>query len=346
MAKKVRIVRGLAVVAVLGAWFYGAGYLEAKRIAEPMPSAKQEAEPMPAAARAALLDDVRTLSSPGFEGRKTGSPGNKKAQALIEQRFAALGLQPFGGSYKLPFSFTHHSVKGLLTPGKPYETAYPDAANIVGFQRGSEKPDRYLVISAHYDHLGIRDGKIYHGADDNASGVAAMLALAAWFKANPPKHSVIFAAFDAEEQGLQGAKAFAAKLPVPKEQVALNLNMDMISHNDQNQIYVAGTHHYPYLKPLVEQAASTSTVRVTAGHDMPQALAGKVEDWTSSSDHGAFHKMGIPFLYFGVDDHADYHAPTDTFERINADFFVRVTQMITRLSVLLDGQLDAIPPAR
>lgn len=346
MAKKVRVLRGLAVLAVFGAWFYGAGYLEAKRIAEPMPSAKQEAEAMPAAARAALLDDVRTLSSPEFEGRKTGSPGNKKAQALIEQRFAALGLQPFGGSYKQPFSFTHHSVKGLVTPGKPYETAYPDATNIVGYQRGSEKPDRYLVISAHYDHLGIRDGKIYHGADDNASGVAAMLAMAAWFKAHPPRHSVIFAAFDAEEQGLEGAKAFAAKLPVPKEQVAMNLNMDMISHNDQNQIFVAGTYHYPWLKPLVEQAAAQSTVRVTAGHDKPQALAGKVEDWTSSSDHGAFHKLGIPFLYFGVEDHADYHAPTDTFDRINQDFFVHVTQMLTRLSVLLDSQLDAIPPAR
>ncbi|MGB9991628.1 M20/M25/M40 family metallo-hydrolase [Massilia sp. SM-13] len=346
MAKKARVVRGLAVVAVLGAWFYGAGYLEAKRIAEPMPSAKLEAEAMPAAARTALLDDVRTLSSPEFEGRKTGSPGNKKAQALIEQRFAALGLQPFGGSFRQPFSFTHHSVKGLLTPGKHYETAYPDATNIVGWQRGIEKPDRYLVISAHYDHLGVRDGKIYHGADDNASGVAVLLAMAAWFKAHPPKHSVIFAAFDAEEQGLQGAKAFVARLPVPKEQVALNLNMDMISHNDQNQIFVAGTYHYPWLKPLVERAAAKSTVRVTAGHDMPQALAGKVEDWTGSSDHGAFHKAGIPFLYFGVEDHADYHASTDTFDRINADFFARVAQMLTGLSVLLDGQLAVIPPAR
>jgi hypothetical protein len=345
MAMKRRIVRGLVVAALIAAWFNGASYLEAKRLSVPMPSASQPPAPMSAAERSALLDDVRTLSSPEYEGRKTGTPGNRKAQALIEQRFAGLGLQPFGGSFRQPFTFKHHSIKGLVTPGRPYETAYNDASNIVGYLRGTASPDRYLVISAHYDHLGIRNGKLYPGADDNASGVAAMLALAAWFKANPPQHSVIFAAFDAEELGLEGAHAFVARLPVPKEQVVMNLNFDMIAHNNENQIFAAGTHHYPFLKPLVEQAAAASSVQVTAGHDRPQLLAGSVEDWTSSSDHGAFHKAGIPFLYFGVADHEDYHAPSDTFARINPDFFARVTQMLTGLAHSLDRNLDTIAQA-
>lgn len=119
----------------------------------------------------------------------------------------------------------------------------------------------------------------------------------------------------------------------------MNLNMDMVSHNDDNEIFVAGTHYTPALKPLVAQAAARSTVKVKPGHDKPMYLAGSVEDWTQGSDHGVFHDAGLPFLYFGVADHADYHQPSDTFERINQDFYVKVASLLVDVAATLDRKL-------
>jgi Zn-dependent M28 family amino/carboxypeptidase len=293
--------------------------------------------PAPKVDSARLLDDVRILASSEFGGRGTGSDGSRKAQAFLQERFEALALKPFGAAYAEPFSFTHHSVEPPATPARPIATAYPAAVNYVGYIAGSARPERFIVVSAHYDHLGIREGKLYPGADDNASGVAAMLAIAAWFKDHPPRHSIVFAAFDGEELGLEGARAFLAALPFPKAQLALNLNLDMVSHNDINQINVAGASYSPALTPLVAQAASRSTVGVRFGHDRPQLPAG--EDWTGASDHGPFHEAGVPFLYFGVEDHADYHAPSDTFEHINQRFFTSVAKLLVDVAATLDAGL-------
>jgi Zn-dependent M28 family amino/carboxypeptidase len=282
---------------------------------------------------------VRTLASAEFGGRLTGSDGSRKAQAFLQSRFEALGLKPFGAAYAQPFGFTHTSIKGLLTAGRPYKSAYPSAVNYVGYIAGSARPERFIVVSAHYDHLGIKAGKLYPGADDNASGVAAMLAIASWFKAHPPLHTIVFAAFDGEELGSQGARAFLAALPFPKEGLALNLNLDMVSHNDNNEIFVAGTSYTPALKPLVAQAAARNTVSVKLGHDRSQLVAGAVEDWTGSSDHGPFHEAGVPFLYFGVEDHADYHAASDTFEHINPVFFGSVANLLVDVASTLDANL-------
>jgi Zn-dependent M28 family amino/carboxypeptidase len=293
--------------------------------------------PAPKVDSARLLDDVRILASSEFGGRRTGSDGSRKAQAFLQARFEALALKPFGAAYAKPFSFTHRSVEPPATPARPIATAYPAAVNYVGYIAGSARPERFIVVSAHYDHLGIREGKLYPGADDNASGVAAMLAIAAWFKDHPPRHSIVFAAFDGEELGLEGARAFLAALPFPKAQLALNLNLDMVSHNDINQISVAGTSYSPALTPLVAQAASRSTVGIRFGHDRPQLPAG--EDWTGASDHGPFHEAGVPFLYFGVEDHADYHAPSDTFEHINQGFFINVAKLLVDVAATLDAGL-------
>ncbi|MCW2665033.1 MAG: Peptidase, partial [Mycobacterium sp.] len=248
--------------------------------------------------------------------------------------------QRFGAAYAQPFAFTHTSIKALVTPGRAYRTAYPSAVNYIGLIRGSARPERFIVVSAHYDHLGTKGGKLYPGADDNASGVAAMLAIAAWFKAHPPRHTMVFAAFDGEELGLQGARAFLAALPFPKEQLALNLNLDMVSHNDDNEIFAAGTSYTPALKPLLEQAAARHTVKVRLGHDRSQLVAGSVEDWTGSSDHGPFHEAGVPFLYFGVEDPPDYHAPSDSFEHINHAFFTRVANLLVDVAATLDTNLN------
>jgi Zn-dependent M28 family amino/carboxypeptidase len=339
--KKSRLLGVAAVFAAVAIYYAATSHIEQARISTPLPGAPAASVEPAQLDQAQLLDDVRTLSSREYAGRKTGTAGNHKAQAYLQARFGALGLQRFGGGYAHAFSFRHTSIKGLVTPGRRYRTEYA-AANLIGFIPGTQKPQRYLVVSAHFDHLGTRDGTIYPGADDNASGVAAMLAIAAYFKAHPPLHTVVFAAFDGEELGLQGAQAFMSALPFPRGRLAMNLNLDMVSHNDQNQIFVAGTSYTPALKALVEQAASRSTVEVMLGHDRSQLVAGNVEDWTDSSDHGPFHAAGVPFLYFGVEDHADYHAPSDTFDHINQGFFGKVAALLIDMSATLDRNLDSI----
>ena len=145
---------------------------------------------------------------------------------------------------------------------------------------------------------------------------SAVLAAARWFRAHPPRQSVLFVAFDGEEQGLQGARQFVANPPVQLDRVSTVVNMDMIGRGDKNVLFVAGTHHYPELKPAVEDAAKGRPIAVTFGHDQPGLRQG--EDWTQSSDHGPFHAARVPFLYFGVEDHPDYHKPTDTADKIPA----------------------------
>lgn len=296
-------------------------------------------EPAPAAVSAldtaALLSDVRTLAAPAFAGRATGSDGNRLAQEYIKQRFHEIGITPFGTTYATPFAFTHTSKTGTTTQ-------FPSASNLIGYLRGSDYPERYMVVSAHFDHLGVRDGLAYLGADDNASGVAAMLAIAAHFKTHPPKNTIVFAAFDAEETGHNGAAYFVKSAPFPIQKVALNLNLDMVSRNDKNEIFAAGTRYTPSLKTLVAQAAATSSIKVRLGHDSQLPGAPPDDDWTSQSDHHEFYKLNIPFLYFGVEDHADYHQPGDTFEKIDPTFFAEVVCMLVTTAGILDLNLDTI----
>ncbi|NVJ48593.1 MAG: M20/M25/M40 family metallo-hydrolase, partial [Cytophagia bacterium] len=206
--------------------------------------------------------------------------------------------------------------------------------NVVAYIKGEE--ETAFVVTAHYDHLGVRDSVVYNGADDNASGVAALIALAEYFKANKPRHTLIFTALDAEEMGLQGAKAFLEDESIPQELIKLNINMDMISMNDKNELYVAGTSHNAFLKPIVEEV-NVLPLQLKFGHDT--ADLGN-DDWTNSSDHGPFHKKGIPFLYFGVEDHENYHKPTDDFENVNKEFYIKAVHAILDCIIALDISLN------
>lgn len=331
---------GVSIVALAVTYIFVVGKLEAARIAAPLDSAALASGP--AVDSATLMEDVRRLASPSMKGRRTGTEGSKLAQAYISGRFAQIGLQPYSASYVMPFSFTHTSIKALVGVGKSYKTRYPFAANLVGYIKGSVEPGRIMVVSAHYDHLGERNGVIYPGADDNASGVGAMLAIAAYFKQHPPVNTSVFVAFDAEELGLKGAEAFVAALPFPREKLAMNLNLDMVSRNDNKEIWVAGVFHNPLLKDLVAAAAKRSAIKVKMGHDKPLLFAGTVEDWTGSSDHGPFHAAGVPFLYFGVEDHADYHQPTDVAEKINAQFYGQVTSLLIDVAATADLKLQML----
>lgn len=258
-----------------------------------------------------LLMHLKTMSSDAFEGRKTGTPGGIKTEKYIVNQFDSLGVLPLGKAYGQSFVFVEQD--------KDYK-----ATNVLGWIKGTEKPENYIVISAHYDHEGILDGTIYNGADDNASGVSALFSFAEYFKNNPPKHSVILAAFDAEEFGLLGSKYFVGNSIVPLHKIKLNLNMDMISRSDENELFAVGTRYHEHLKQLILNIKTDGDIKLVAGHDG----ADHKENWTYSSDHASFHQKNIPFLYFGVTDHKDYHEPTDDFENIQPQFYIEAVKTI------------------
>lgn len=277
-----------------------------------------------------LLDDVRILSADDMEGRAVDTPGSAKARAYIEQRFGEAGIDAIkGDDYEQPFIFTE---KGAAHQG----------VNIVGRIEGTARSHakHVLVVTAHYDHLGIVNGEIYNGADDNASGVAALLAIAADFAANPPRHDVIFAALDAEEGGNRGARVLVSDPPVPLSTMALNVNLDMLSRSDKNELYAAGASHFPFMKGRLEAIATRAPVSLKLGHDTP--AWGEGQDWTVEGDHVAFNEKGIPWVYFGVEDHLDYHKPTDDFATIPVDFFRRSAATVLMAVRSFDDDLDAI----
>lgn len=269
-----------------------------------------------------LLEDIAYLSSDELEGRKPLSEGGLKAMDYIKARFQALGLSSQYPDHTQYFDFRNRR------DGKLYE----NAANIVAFIPGSQS-EKIIVVMAHYDHIGRQGEKIFNGADDNASGAAAVMALASYYTKNRPQHSMMFVALDAEEMGHQGAKALVSDFPFPLQQVVLNINMDMISRNDDNQLYAVGTYHYPFLKPTMQKVSEGRSPELLFGHDQPDS---GMQDWTLASDHSQFHLNGIPFIYFGVEDHEDYHQETDTFENIQPDFYVAAVELIADIINALD----------
>ena len=269
-----------------------------------------------------VMEDIKHLASDELEGRKSGEKGNELAREYIVTRFKKLGLEKFKNSYSQPFSFYKRLSKKVY-----------DCNNLIGKITGTKHPEKHIVLTAHFDHLGKRGEKIFNGADDNASGVSAVLAAAAYFKKNPPKHSIIFVAFDAEELGLEGAKHFVDNPPVKIENILMNVNLDMISRNKKNEVYICGTYHYPILKEKLKDINPKSSLNVLFGHDTPNL---GFNDWTNSSDHGPFHKKEIPFIYLGVEDHKDYHKHTDTFENIDPSFLYKSTNLVLDIMITLD----------
>jgi len=287
----------------------------------------------PAADTAALLQDLRTLAADSMEGRQTGSTGAERARRYLESRLATIGVEPAGAAgFRSPFRFAACR-----------DSAGRGGVNLIARVSGRDA-GRIIVVTAHYDHVGIRNGQVFNGADDNASGVAALLAVARSLAADPPRHTVVLAALDAEETGLRGAHAFVDSPPVSRDDIAINLNFDMVGRNAAGELWVAGTHHYPFLAPFVEELAGRSRITLKAGHDRPDLGPG--QDWTGSSDHAAFHAARIPFLYFGVEDHADYHRPTDDAERIDAAFFTAAVETLVDAVRSLDRELERRVPVR
>ncbi|GAB1341625.1 M20/M25/M40 family metallo-hydrolase [Gemmatimonas sp.] len=273
---------------------------------------------------------LHALSADSMEGRLAGSAGGARARAWLVRELNAIGVKPLGARFEMPFTLRQR-------------TPSPDSigTNIVARIPGKNRGGPVIVLSAHYDHVGVRNGQIYNGADDDASGCVVLLAIAEQLLQTPPQHDVILAFFDAEEGGLQGARAFVANPPLPLGQIGVNVNLDMVARQDGGALWVAGTSHSPFLKAYAEQAASSASVRIRFGHDTKDLKPG--DDWTNSSDHGAFHAKAVPFLYLGVEDHPDYHKPGDDADKIDPVFFRGTMEYAAALVRALDGALGTFP---
>lgn len=290
-----------------------------------------------------LLRHLKTLSYDSMQGRLFGSEGGQKAQKYLMQQFDSLGIAPAlpnGGfqSFNITFSGARRNRYFPPMNGEILTENIPDTTitggNIITTIKG--ELDRVIAITAHFDHLGMRGEQIYNGADDNASGTAALLSIARYFKQKAPRHTLLIAALDGEEHGLRGARYLVENLPVDSGKVVLNINMDMIAHNDSSEMYAVGLYHYPELKTGLLNL--DTDIELLFGHDDPNDTT--MEDWTYASDHGEFHKKQIPFIYFGVEDHVDYHQPSDTYEAINKAFYVDAVDLIIQAIEQYDQLLD------
>jgi hypothetical protein len=273
-----------------------------------------------------LLNDLAALADPALEGRKRGTAGNETARAMIEARFTSLGLTPFGSSFRQSFG-------SQLSGG----------INVVGMVPGTRLPDNSVLITAHFDHIGSSNGQVVCGANDNASGTAAVLQLAAYLKAHPPARTVVFCLFDAEEAGLWGSEAFVLAPPAPLTlaKIEVVMNLDMIAQGTQGKIYVGGTSYTTALKPHLIEGFATSKVKVIPDF----------ETYNAYSDQSPFQAEGVPFLFFSVgDDDPYYHTPADTFARIPQVFYWAAVEAILETFLKLDAETSlprmAVPGRR
>lgn len=278
------------------------------------------------------LIDLQILAADDMGGRDAGTEGNAMARAYIIKRLTAIGVGPQTESFEQTFTFTPRSREGQPKKAEIMGT------NIIGKIAGKSS-DYTMIVSAHFDHVGTKGEDIYNGADDNASGVAGVLAVAEHFMAEQPEYDVVIALWDAEEKGLQGARAYVAADANIADNIDFNLNLDMISRDINNELYATGTYHYPGLLPMIEELAKTAPLKLIAGKDIPGTGSA---DWTFSSDHGAFHRKEIPFIYLGVDFHPDYHKPTDTFENATLDYFERAVETTVMAAEYFDTNLAKV----
>jgi hypothetical protein len=285
-----------------------------------------------------IHEDIAYLASDRLEGRLTGTPGNDSAAAYLARRYAALQLKPASTGYLQKF-VAHSAAEAHvgITTGRPTQ-------NVVAILPGSDPQlaGEYVVIGAHFDHLG-RDTQfaldpeakdaIRNGADDNASGTAAVLQLARMLKSAHPRRSVIFANFSGEEEGLLGSEWFVDHAPVPLDSIIAMINFDMVGRLRNEKLLVYGTATATELSAILDSANAHSAV--------PLRISGS-GDGFGASDQSSFYARGIPVLHFFTDIHEDYHRATDDIEKINSGGEARVVDLAYRVVESIDG-LNARP---
>lgn len=297
----------------------------------------------------AVQADVAVLAADSLSGRKTCSAGFDAAARYVEQRLRAAGAQPAGDSG----TFRQHWTVGT--------TALTTSSGIAGcqtFNVMSSLPGRgslagqYLIVGAHLDHLGIGtfnslagdSGGIHNGADDNASGVAALIELVRLTARDRarrdarPRRTVVFGLWSGEETGSLGSAWYVRNLPMPKDSVIAYLNFDMVGRLRDGRLMALGERSAEEWAELLDSANATMRLNLRASGD----------GW-GPSDHASFYAGRLPVLHFFTDLHEDYHRPSDDAGKINADGIVTVADFAAGLMRLLDGRqrltfVDVPPP--
>jgi len=277
-------------------------------------------------------EDLKTLvyklASDEFEGRRTGDNGQKIAAQYLVDFYKNNGII---GAYK------DSSYLQIIPQSYFRGRSKNNSENVVAFIEGSEKPDEYVVISAHYDHEGIKGEKIFNGADDDASGTSAVLEIAQAFKeavnaGNGPKRSIIFLNVTGEEVGLFGSK-FYTEFPIfPLKNTVANLNIDMIGRvdkkhmEDDNYVYLIGADKISTKLHELSENINKKYTNLTL--DYTYNDENDPNRFYYRSDHYNFAKNGIPVIFYFNGVHKDYHKHTDTADKIRYDLLEKRTQLI------------------
>jgi aminopeptidase YwaD len=295
---------------------------------------------------ARIRRDIEFLAADALAGRATGSAGNDSAAAFAARRYASLGLETVSADYLQ--KFTARSAM-LAHSGGPAELA---TQNVVAFLPGKDPTLRgqVVVVGAHIDHLGrstagaldpeARDA-IRNGADDNASGTAAVLELARLFSARPIRRSMLFVNFSGEELGLLGSQYFVEHAPVPIDSIVAMLNFDMVGRLRGDSLIVYGVATAREMQSLLDRA----------GTGLGLTIRG-IGDGFGPSDHSSFFARNIPVLHFFTNIHEDYHRATDDADKISAAGEAKVVTLAERVVREIDARAarltfvrSAAPPA-
>jgi membrane-associated protease RseP (regulator of RpoE activity) len=277
-----------------------------------------------------LLDDIRFLSEDRLRGRMTGSPGADTAAAYLARRFSQVGLQPAAGGWFQSFTVgrdapaTRQAQAGALT-GK----------NVIGILPGRDPVlrNRAIILGAHYDHLGLggfgsldpdSTGTVHNGADDNASGTAALIQVAARLAASPPARTVVFIAFSGEELGLLGSSHYVKEPIYPLAGTLAMVNLDMVGRLRNGRLIIYGA------RSAAEFPALLDSLNWYAGFDLKAQ-----GDGYGPSDHSSFYAAKRPVLHLFTDLHADYHRTTDDWQKVNYDGLKRVADFTLGLITAL-----------
>lgn len=273
---------------------------------------------------AELKKHLYIIAGPEMEGRNAASAGEIKAGNYISNYYKELGINGPNNNYF------------QLIPGGTFSRIKDEMRNVMGFIQGTEKPEEVLVISAHYDHEGIKNGKLYAGADDDGSGTVGVMEVARIFreaekKGIKPKRSILFLHVSGEEKGLLGSKYYSDNPIFPLANTIADINIDMIGridyeHNEKTKdfVYVIGSNMLSTdLYNAVKKANESLNINLDYRYDDPNDK----NRFYYRSDHYNFAKHNIPSVFFFNGVHDDYHQPGDTPEKIEYDLLKRRTQL-------------------
>jgi len=275
-----------------------------------------------------LKDNLTIFAGDEYEGRNTGEPGQKKAAEFIVKEYQQMGMEAPEG-----FSNYYQEIPTEFFDGK-----LNASENVLGYIKGSEKPDEVLIITSHYDHVGVDDeGNIYNGADDGGSGPMAILELAeAFMEAKKdgytPKRSILFIHLTGEEKGLLGSKYYVENPIFPLANTVANLNMDMIGRIDKdhegndNYIYLIGSDKLS--TDLHELSENVNSEYMNMDLDYTYNDENDPNRFYYRSDHYNFAKNNIPVIFYFNGVHPDYHKPTDTAEKIEYEALKKRAQLV------------------